>query len=50
VTSDEERDAPLTTPESADRWAAFFWTAVFFLLAIAAFFLIAGVEPSIPLT
>jgi hypothetical protein len=50
VTSDEERDAPLTTPESAERWAAFFWTAVFFLLAIAAFFLIAGVEPSIPLT
>jgi hypothetical protein len=50
VNSDEERDAPLTTPENAERWAAFFWTSVFFLLAIAAAVLIAGVEPSIPLT
>lgn len=50
MTSDEERDEPVTTPEDAERWTAFFWTSVFFLLAIAAFALIAGVKPSIPLT
>jgi hypothetical protein len=48
--SDEERDEPLVTTENAERLAAFIWTSIFFLLAIAAFALIAGVEPSIPLT
>jgi hypothetical protein len=48
--SDEERDEPLVTTENAERFAAFIWTSIFFLLAIAAFALIAGVEPSIPLT